>query len=45
MISFIWVLFALFTCAILPVWEARGFFRDFWREVKVSKRVGGDIDS
>lgn len=44
-IGFIWVFFALFTCAILPVWEARGFFRDFWREVKVGKKVRRDIDS
>lgn len=32
-ISFVWVFFALFACAILPIWEAKGFFRDFYREV------------
>ena len=45
MISFIWVFFALFTCVILPVWEARGFFRDFLREVKDGKKVRREIDS
>lgn len=29
-ISFIWVFFALFSCAILPIYEAAGFFRDFF---------------
>ncbi|TVY50683.1 Urea active transporter [Lachnellula cervina] len=31
-ISFVWVFFALFSCAILPIYEAAGFFRDFWKE-------------
>jgi hypothetical protein len=31
-ISFIWVFFALFSCAILPIYEAAGFFRAFWKE-------------
>jgi urea-proton symporter len=38
-ISFIWVFFALGSCAILPVWEAAGFFRDFWGEAMVGKKV------
>jgi hypothetical protein len=29
-ISFIWVFFALTSCAILPIWEARGFLGGFW---------------
>jgi hypothetical protein len=33
-ISFIWVFFALFSCAILPIYEAAGFFRDFFRETR-----------
>ncbi|CAG8950659.1 hypothetical protein HYFRA_00002869 [Hymenoscyphus fraxineus] len=33
-ISFIWVFFTLGTCAILPLWEARGFFMDFVRDVR-----------
>ncbi|KAH8658775.1 Sodium:solute symporter family-domain-containing protein [Tricladium varicosporioides] len=32
-VSFIWVFFALFTCAILPTWEARGFFLETWGAV------------
>ena len=41
-VSFIWVFFALGICAILPVWEAAGFFRDLWREVRVGKEVRSD---
>jgi hypothetical protein len=37
-ISFIWVFFALFSCAILPIWEAMGFFKDFWGEVVSGKK-------
>lgn len=33
-IGFIWVFFALGTCAILPLWEAKGFFLDFWGVVR-----------
>ncbi|KAF8864242.1 hypothetical protein BDZ45DRAFT_737684 [Acephala macrosclerotiorum] len=29
-IRFIWVFFALVTCALLLIWEAMGFFRDFF---------------
>lgn len=29
MTSFIWVFFALVTCALLPIWEAMRFFKDF----------------
>ncbi|KUJ20913.1 Na+/solute symporter [Mollisia scopiformis] len=41
-ISFLWVFFALFTCAILPVWEATGFFRDLVGEVWVGKK--GEVE-
>ncbi|KAN0115025.1 Na+/solute symporter [Hyaloscypha variabilis] len=44
-ISFIWVFFALGSCAILPVWKAAGFFKDFWREVRVGKKVRDEIKS
>jgi len=44
-ISFIWVFFALGTCAILPIWEAARFFADFWRDVKVGKKVRDEIKS
>ncbi|CAG8982733.1 hypothetical protein HYALB_00001014 [Hymenoscyphus albidus] len=33
-ISFIWVFFTLGTCAILPLWEARGFFMNFVHAVR-----------
>jgi hypothetical protein len=33
-ISFIWVFFALFTCAILPIIEATEFFKDLFIAVK-----------
>jgi urea-proton symporter len=33
-ISFMWVFFALFTCAVLPIYEATGFFKDFYLAVK-----------
>lgn len=38
-VSFIWVFFALVTCALLPIWEAMGFFRDFWKEVWEGRKV------
>ncbi len=38
-ISFIWVFFALASCAILPIWEAMGFFRNFWNDVRVGRKV------
>lgn len=37
-ISFLWVFFALFTCAILPIYEASGFFREFWVAVREDLR-------
>lgn len=41
-ISFIWVFYALTSCAILPIYEALGFFRDFFKETKLEfKNRGG----
>lgn len=37
-ISFIWVFCSLAICALLPIWEAKMFFIDFWREVVDGRR-------
>ena len=43
-ISFIWVFFALGSCAILPLYEASGFFREFWIAIREDIK-GGESDS
>lgn len=40
-ISFVWVFFALFSCAILPIYEAAGFFRDVFKETTAGLRGKG----
>lgn len=37
-ISFIWVFCSLAICALLPIWEAKTFFVDFWKEVVDGRR-------
>ncbi|RFU24416.1 hypothetical protein B7463_g11916, partial [Scytalidium lignicola] len=38
-ISFMWVFLALGTCAILPIYEASGFFKDFFLAVRSETRA------
>lgn len=33
MTSCIWVFCSLVICTLLPIWEAKGLFVDFWREL------------
>ena len=37
-ISFIWVFCSLAICALLPIWEAKTFFVDFWKELVDGRR-------
>lgn len=37
-VSFIWIFFAFISCALLPIYEASGFFKDLWKALSSSKR-------